>query len=42
MSTPTTLVIINGKLVDRILGYIDEYEFKAYVEEILRRENCLM
>ena len=42
MSTPTTLVIINGKLIDRILGYIDEYEFEAYVEEILRRENCIM
>lgn len=40
MGTPTTLVIIDGKPVDRILGYVDEYELEAYVEEILRREKC--
>lgn len=40
MGTPTTLVIINGKPVDRILGYVDEYDFEAYVEEILKREKC--
>lgn len=42
MGTPTTLVIIDGEPVDRILGYVDEDEFEAYVEEILRRENCVM
>ncbi len=40
MGTPTTIVLVNGKPVDRIMGYVDEYELEAYVEELLKREGC--
>lgn len=40
MGTPTTIVIVNGRPVDFIVGYIDDYAFTRYVESLLKKYNC--
>ncbi len=40
MGTPTTIVIIDGKPVDLIVGYVDDYTFTRYVESMLKKYNC--
>ncbi len=40
MGTPTTIVIVDGKPVDFIVGYVDEYTFANYVESLLRKYKC--
>ncbi len=40
MGTPTTIVIVDGKPVDLLVGYVDDYTFAKYVESLLRRYNC--
>ncbi|MDK6028752.1 thioredoxin family protein [Ignisphaera sp. 4213-co] len=39
-STPTTIVIIDGKAVDALLGYIPYQYFRGYVENILKSARC--
>ncbi len=40
MGTPTTIVIVDGKPVDLLVGYVDDYTFAKYVESLLRKYNC--
>ncbi len=40
MGTPTTIVIVDGKPVDLIVGYVDDYTFARYVESLLKKYNC--
>ncbi|MEM1541536.1 MAG: thioredoxin family protein [Ignisphaera sp.] len=40
-STPTTLVLHNGKLVDTVIGYIPYNNFENYVRETLYSIGCI-
>ncbi len=40
MSTPTTIVIVDKKPIDLIIGYVNDYTFTKYIETILRKYNC--
>ncbi|MGC9106042.1 MAG: thioredoxin [Thermoprotei archaeon] len=35
MNIPTTLIFVNGKLVDQIVGAVDEDTLKSYVEKYI-------
>jgi len=41
MGTPTTVVFVDGKPVDAVVGYVPYRQFKGIVGEILRRVGCL-
>ncbi|MEM1896103.1 MAG: thioredoxin family protein [Ignisphaera sp.] len=40
-STPTTLVLYNGRLVDTVIGYIPYNSFENYVRETLYSIGCI-
>ncbi len=40
MGTPTTIVVVDGRPVDLIVGYVDDYTFAKYVESLLKKYNC--
>ncbi len=39
-STPTTVIVIDGRPIDAVLGYIPYNHFKRYVNEILSYAKC--
>ncbi|MEM0027870.1 MAG: thioredoxin family protein [Ignisphaera sp.] len=39
-STPTTVVVIDGRAVDALLGYMPYQYFRSYVEEVLKSARC--
>lgn len=41
LSTPTTVVIVDGSPVDAVVGYIPFDSFNKYVTEILYRVGCI-
>lgn len=40
-STPTTIVMLEGRPIDVIVGYIPFNSFNSYVNEMLKRVGCL-
>jgi len=41
MGTPTTVVFVDGKPVDAVVGYVPYRQFRGVVSGILRRVGCL-
>jgi len=41
MGTPTTVVFVDGRPVDAVVGYVPYRQFRGIVSEILRRVGCL-
>ena len=40
-STPTTIVLVDGRPVDAVIGYVPYSQFRRYVNEVLRYANCV-
>jgi len=41
MGTPTTVVFVDGRPVDAVVGYVPYRQFRGIVSEVLRRVGCL-
>ncbi len=41
MSTPTTVVFVDGRIADYVVGYIPYSMFRSYVERLLARIGCI-
>ncbi len=41
MSTPTTVIFIDGRIADYVVGYIPYPMFRSYVEHLLARIGCI-
>jgi thiol-disulfide isomerase/thioredoxin len=40
-STPTTVVLVDGRPVDAVVGYVPYSQFRRYVNEVLRYAKCV-
>lgn len=40
-STPTTIILIDGRVADEIMGYMPANYFKGYVDSVLRNVKCI-
>uniref|UniRef100_A0A7C5YTY1 Thioredoxin n=1 Tax=Ignisphaera aggregans TaxID=334771 RepID=A0A7C5YTY1_9CREN len=40
-STPTTIVLVDGRIVDELIGYIPANYFKEYIDDVLKNVKCI-